>query len=392
MPQDKLLIHCPVRGPLPFAPCPEEEIEAVIEHLTSNKAVDQALAFPRGTHLPDGRLDLCKQNLGPDGCRRIANALNGNEFVRSLLLGTNGIGDSGANDIGVLLRSNTNLEVLYLGCNGITAEGVQILVEPLYKNQHLTGLWLKRNPIGDKGVEAIAKLIANHKSLKVLDLVNCGFGRRGMKSLCSALQNKDCPIERLYLGGNGLDAEDAIELSKVLSRNDRLKSVYLNVGAIGDRGTEAIAKTMERNQNLLELGMASNGISHHGLKSLLPSVIHNRTLRSLDLGYGASTKILAAKPNSFGDESTKLISRLLQYNQTLRYLNLARTGISKSGREILETAIATNCTIQRCVIDGGWSQSIRSHLQANQIQELADSAPEEVRLIRSVYRTQQRKK
>ena len=386
MPQDKLLIHCPVRGPLPFEPCPREEVEPVIEHLNSNNPVDEAVVFPRGTHLPDGRLDLCKQNLGPNGCRRVANALNCNEFVRSLLLGTNGIGDEGAGQVGELIESNSKLEVLYLGCNGITGKGAQLLANSLLKRQQLTGLWLKRNPIGDDGVEAISRVVANHESLKVLDLVNCGFGKRGLECLCEALKNDDCQLERLYLGGNGLDDIDAAALAEVLSINQRLKFVYLNVGAMGDRGVSVIAEQLESNYTIRELGLASNGIKIAGLDKLLSSVVHHRALFGLDLGYAAATKILGASPNWFGDAGAKLVADFLRQNKTIRSLNLARTGMTKVGRNIIESAIATNRTIQRCVIDGGMSPSISEHLRENQLQS-ASSVPEEVALIRSVYRT-----
>jgi hypothetical protein len=98
------------RGPAPS--CSPEELAPLLELLRANEAVAEPRALPRGTLLPDGRLDLCKQSLGVEACKAVTSALAGNTVVRSLLLGTNGIGDEGATAVADLLSVNRALEVI----------------------------------------------------------------------------------------------------------------------------------------------------------------------------------------------------------------------------------------------------------------------------------------
>ena len=122
-------IHCPIKGPLPAPTCPPAELAPLLEALEANQPASEPRRFPRGTLLPDGRLDLCKQGLGANGCRAVTGALAGNTFVRSLLLGTNGIGDAGLKH----LEGLTALEQLDLGGTKVTAAGIDALKKALPK-------------------------------------------------------------------------------------------------------------------------------------------------------------------------------------------------------------------------------------------------------------------
>ena len=117
-------IHCPVPPLHDFEPCDPAEVAPLVAHLLTDRPVEAPMTFPRGTVLSDGRLDLCKQSLGRDGCRRVTEALTHNTTIKSLLLGTDGIGDAGAKDVAALLARNGALEIVYLGCNRIGAAGV----------------------------------------------------------------------------------------------------------------------------------------------------------------------------------------------------------------------------------------------------------------------------
>src|SRR5205823_3849454 len=79
-----------------FVPCEPAELTPLLEHLARGEAVSGPRAFPRGTLLPDGRLDLCKQGVGPLGTRAVASALPGHPQVVHLLLGADGLGNAGA--------------------------------------------------------------------------------------------------------------------------------------------------------------------------------------------------------------------------------------------------------------------------------------------------------
>jgi len=383
MPDKSTIVHCPIKGPIVFDACPLEEVVPLIEHLSLNQPVENATQFPRGTVLPDGRLDLCKQNLGAEGCRQVTEALFDNTFVKSLLLGTDGIGDSGAAAVASLVRQNNSLEIVYLGCNYITSVGVQEIAAALADNESVTGLWLKRNPVGVKGAAAIARLVRSNKRIKLLDLVNTNIGKRGLRELIDALADDDCQVSRVYLSGNGFDADDARAIADLLRTNSSLTNLLISVNQIGDDGVLAIAEALRENHTLQELGLASNGISIRGVSELLRVVAGHDSVNNLDLGYSPSTKVLGAMANSLGDDGGIAVAKMLKQNNRLRRLNLTLTGIGEIGRSALAVAIENHPSIASFLIDGKFPDVSESLLR-NQSSISVDS---DVAMIRSVYRT-----
>src|SRR5262245_43698294 len=96
-------LYCPLHDAPAFTPCPDAEVTPIVEFLRAGVPVTETRVFPRGTITADGRLDLCKQSVGPIGCRRVTEALRHATHVRSLVLGTDGIGDSGADAVAELV-------------------------------------------------------------------------------------------------------------------------------------------------------------------------------------------------------------------------------------------------------------------------------------------------
>jgi hypothetical protein len=88
-------INCPIIRVPEVLHCDINELAPLLQHLEANKVVEKPEVFPRGALLPDGRLDLCKQSVGPEGCALLTRALRHNLQVKSLLLGTDAIGDTG---------------------------------------------------------------------------------------------------------------------------------------------------------------------------------------------------------------------------------------------------------------------------------------------------------
>src|SRR5438105_415879 len=97
------------RLPGPFTPCDPAELEPLLRRLRDNTPIPGPQTFPRGTLLADGRLDLCKQDLGPGGARAVAAALRHNTRVRHLLLGADGLGTEGARAVAELVRDSPAL-------------------------------------------------------------------------------------------------------------------------------------------------------------------------------------------------------------------------------------------------------------------------------------------
>src|SRR5215217_5652337 len=120
---------CTVAPPPSFTPCDPGELAPLLERLRDDSRAATRAVFPRGTLLDDGRLDLCKQQIGPAGAAAVADALKMNAHVHTVLLGADGIGDYGARAVADLLRGNSAVRTAYLGCNGIGPAGVKALVQ-----------------------------------------------------------------------------------------------------------------------------------------------------------------------------------------------------------------------------------------------------------------------
>ncbi len=383
---EHLTIHCPIQSSIETFP---NELEPLLLHLRANVLVTQPITFPRGTVLPDGRLDLCKQNLGVVGCQEVTSALAENNTIVSLLLGTNGIGDTGANFVAQLIERNKRLEIIYLGCNAIAAPGVATLAQALTDNFSVTGLWLKRNPIGELGARHIAQMLRHNCSIRTLDLVNTQIGYEGLKAILEVMISDNRTVERLYLGGNQIDAQGALLLATLLRVNPAIKALLLNVNHIGDAGAEILADGLRDNQTLLELGIASNGIAGAGGIALIEAIQAHPTLTHLDLGYSPSTIVLGAQANCIGDVGARAIANLLAQNQTLLQLNLRCNNITESGKAYLVAGLQQNARLQQLVLDGKQDKQIAALLERNRSLNANNqiSKPREVELIRSVYRT-----
>jgi Ran GTPase-activating protein (RanGAP) involved in mRNA processing and transport len=378
-------ILCPIKGPLPAPVCPPEELSSLLDALRASRAVAGPHTFPRGTLLPDGRLDLCKQGLGVAGCRAVAAALAGNTFVRSLLLGTNGIGDEGAAVVAELLGANRVLEVVYLGCNGITDVGAKRLTCAVADAPGVCGLWLKRNPIGPGGLRAVAELIRGGTAVRVLDLVNVAPGEPALGDLVGALTDWPNAVESLYLGGNALDESTAPRLAALLGANQTLRGLFLNVNRLGDAGAARLAEGLARNRGLRALGLASNGIGPAGIAALARAARGHPNLAWLDLGYSPSTRVLGCSANRVTGEAVPALVELVGTSACLAELDLTRTGIDRAGLDALAAAAERNPAIASVAYTGPRVAAL-DHLLAGRAAHGWTSPRPDVSLIRSVYR------
>lgn len=391
-PESTTPIHCPVQSVYDITPCPPEEVEPLLDHLRENRATTGSQAFPRGTTLEDGRLDLCKQSLGPENCRLITQALERNTQVRSLLLGTDGIGDTGARDVARLVAQNDTLEIVYLGCNRISAEGTGALADALRDNGSVKGLWLKRNPIGKEGAFHLASLLRENTTLTTLDLVNTGIGSEGLAAVLEALTESNRTLTRLYLGGNGLGPADARLLANLLQANPTITALLLNVNLLGDDGAQALAEGLRENQTLTELGIASCGITPVGAQPLFDTIAHHPTLEDLDFGYSPSTKVLGASANCLSDHGGEIVGGCLASDPVLQRLDLRRAGMNAIDRERVADAVELNTHLVELRLDGPKIPRIAARLLENRagmgLPLTGTTRPDpDVALIRSVYRT-----
>lgn len=377
-------VLCPIKGPLPAPSCPPEELAPLLGLLRENRPVSEPTTLPRGTLLPDGRLDLCKQGLGAEGCWAVTEALAGHKFVRSLLLGTNGIGDEGAAAVAGLLAHNRALEVVYLGCNGIREEGIERLCAAVAGAAAVSGLWLKRNPIGPGGLRAVAQLVRGG-GVRVLDLTNVCPGEAGWVEVAGALCEAPNRVEQLYLGGNGLGPGAGAPLGRLAATNRALRGLYLDVGRLGDEGASRLAAGLAANRGLRELSLASNGMGPAGVAAVALALCGHPELAWLDLGLSPSTRVLGCSGNRVRGEAVVALAELVETAPRLVELDLARTGIDATGLALLASAAERNPALTRVVYDGPRVPVLERLLAGRQTSRPATPRPD-VELVRSVYR------
>jgi Ran GTPase-activating protein (RanGAP) involved in mRNA processing and transport len=378
-------LACPVQTTLERPPYPLSELEPLLEGLRANQA--QIQQFPKGTLSGQGRLDLCKQDLGVEGCFAVTLALRENSVINSILLGTDAIGDQGAGYVADLLEVNPHIQTVYLGCNHIGAAGVAQLSQAIRLHSGVHSLWLKRNPIGENGAKHLAQLLEQNQTLRVLDLVHTHIGPVGLERILEVLIHHNRTLERLYLGGNQLGPSSAASLSLLLERNPKLKALLLNVNLLGDTGAERLAHGLQHNSTLEELGLASNRIGPRGGIALFGAVKTHPTLKTLDLGYAPSTKVLGASANTLDDSCIPAIADGLRQNTALLSLKLQRNAFSSTGHQTLIRALEPNTTLEEVVLSGKYP-ALNTLLERNIVQKggAKMKVPLEVAAIKSVYR------
>lgn len=369
--------------------CPEvppaspKELEPLLSYLQEAKGPPEHRRFTRGTLLPDGRLDLCKQGVGVAGMARLKSVLKHNTQVRSLLLGADSLGDEGALEVAELVRENKTLSTVFLGCNHIQAKGAAALAFSLKDNRSLRGLWLKRNPIGPEGARCLATVLRHNSTLRTLDLVHTGIGPTGLKALVEVLIRSAHGVERLYLGGNGFGPEEAPLLAELIEGCSQLKELYLSCGHLGDRGVLELAEALP-SSNLTALSLASNGLTSQSLAALTRA---GRGLVHLDLGYAPSTQVLNGEANRVGDEGARILADWLRSEaEVLERLDLSQNGLTPVGAQVLLEALPNCPSLAELRLGTALPESLKEEFASQLEGRRCRVPPEDVAAVRSVYR------
>ncbi|WP_369191109.1 ribonuclease inhibitor [Streptomyces sp. R08] len=371
-------------------PRPVAELAPLLDWLRAGRPAGERLDFAVGTALPDGRLDLCKQELGAEGAALVSEALaQGPSPVRHLLLGTDGLGDEGAE---IVAGGSGEVETLYLGCNGITAGGACRIADQLRASPEVvTGVWLKRNPLGSGGGRAAAELIASARSLRTLDLVQTGLDPAGVTVLADALlaaADNGRRIERLFIGGNPLGAEGAVPLAAVVAAG-AIDELYVSAAQLGDTGALLLADALERAPygRLVRLSVASNGIGPRAAARLVTAATA-AGVALLDLGRVRAAAVLGAADNHVDLPGAEAIAEaLVGAEHRLSHLVLSHTGMrSREAHRLLDTAPRA-LTPTRFVLGQGIAASIKRRLETLTAHVPRPALAPDVAAVRSVHRT-----
>lgn len=372
----------------PVVPRPAADLEPVLAWLRSGESVAGRVDFPAGTALPDGRLDMCKQNLGPAGAAAVARALpEGGGPVRHLLLGTDGLGDEGVDAV-VPAAVGADVQTLYLGCNGIGEGGACAIAGQLLASPGVVrALWLKRNPLGEGGTRAIAEVVREGTALRTLDLVQTGLDAGSLAELVDALITGR-QVTRAYLGGNRLGAEGAAHLARLVSAGV-LAELYVPAAYLGDAGAAALADGLSRAPTgvLRRLSVASNGIGPAALAGLVAAAAR-AGVELVDAARVRAAATLGADDNRLDEAAAAVIGEALgDAPHRLTYLDLRYTGVGSRGALRLLDGAQRAATPTRYMLGSGIASRVKKELAVLAAGVSMPDTPRDARSARSVYRT-----
>ncbi|MFG3257208.1 ribonuclease inhibitor [Streptomyces sp. NPDC048172] len=379
-------------------------LEPLLAWLRAGHTAGERVDFPAGTVLPDGRLDLCKSQIGPAGAALVVDALRTRAEVegeggadgegaapgaiRHLLLGTDGLGDDGAAEVAAR-RAGTGVQTLYLGCNGISGTGACRIADQLRASpQAVAGLWLKRNPLGGLAGHAGAELVAAAPGLSTLDLVQTGLDAPGAARLTRAVLDSGRRFERLYLGGNPLGPTGAEALAPLLEAGV-LDELYLSAAGLGDPGARTVAEGLRRapRGRLRRLSLASDGLGAAAGAELVTAAAA-ADVELLDLGRVKAAAVLGAPDNRVDTEAATTIAATLSAGpHRLRHLVLSDTGMRSAQALPLLAGAERAVTPTRFVLGKGIATSVRRRLDALSAEVPWPVVPRAVAAVRSVHRT-----
>ncbi|GAA2109725.1 hypothetical protein GCM10009759_50660 [Kitasatospora saccharophila] len=383
-------------------PRPAAELAPLIAWLRTGTGTDRRIDFPAGTALPDGRLDLCKQQLGPQGAQLVADALaesaqgtqgaqdaeDGEAPVRHLLLGTDGLGDDGADAVAVR-TAGTPVRTLYLGCNGITAAGACRIADRLRASpQTVRALWLKRNPLGIRAGRAAAELVAAAERLRTLDLVQTGLDPAGLTELTDALLAGGRHFQRLYVSGNPLGPAGAEQLARLIAAG-ATDELYASAAGLGDPGARTLAAALRTAPHgvLRRLSLASSGLGPDAAAELTTAAAA-AGVELLDLGRVPAAHVLGAADNRIDLAAADRIgAALAAAPHRLDHLVLSHTGVrSREAHRLLDHA-AGAATPTRYLLGKGVAATVRHRLGTLSAAVPPPVPAPDVAAVLSVHRT-----
>ncbi|MER7734079.1 gala protein [Streptomyces erythrochromogenes] len=373
-------VRCPAIEHPDLPPADPAGLDPLLARLAADRPVETDETFPLGTLRADGRVDLCKQGLGPAGAARLLPAAASSAHATHLLLGTNAIGDAGARTLAEALAADGHgLHTLYLGCNRIGPDGVGSLAGALADDTTVRALWLKRNPLHEDGTRILAALLRRNTALRTLDLVNTGIGGDGVRLLLDALLERELPLERLFLGGNGLGPETA-PLLAALIREAGVRELYVPANHLGDAGVSVLAAAAADCAHPVRLGLGGNGIGAAGARALAASL---GGIEALDLGRTLSERSLGAPGNHPGDEGAYALAEALP-GSPLHRLELRHTGLTGRGAKRLLAAVREDSPLEYVGLGPGLPRRVKRSFTERL--RPARAAHPDVRAIGSVYR------
>jgi Ran GTPase-activating protein (RanGAP) involved in mRNA processing and transport len=384
--------------PMPVEIAPEGELLPFMLYLNENNPLNSDTVFLRGALFADGRMDLCKQVVGPTHIKKLCQAVKQNQSIKHFLLGNNIAchqDQSGAIAMAEVIESNQPIETWYLAGNCIDAEGIKHIAQALTKNTTAKALWLKRNPITAEGALHLGEMLTQNSTLTVLDLDNCAIFDQGIYHLFSPsiVQSVDgtnqSNLKHLYLDANALTEKGAGHLALYLwSCRDRIKSLYLSINRLRNNGVYLIISALLGSPSLKRISFGSNELDDRISEMIYQLAISCPKLICLDLGYYKSTFDMGECPNRFTDLSVPTFAKICNEHPTLEFFDVTNNALTLDGVNNLFDSLTQKAknqvTIFACQFDVSGNHTRLTNHTKEALRRIRH--PKRVKDIDSMYR------
>ena len=250
-----------------------------------------------------------------------------------------------------------------------------------HQSFHLRKLGLPKNSFTAKSSEAIASAFQSHIfSLRELDLSEnpTVLQSRGLTLLVAALVTDECRLTHLNLTRNGLGnkRECLHSISRLLRLNTTVRELILSHNNISSGNVKDLAEGLCVNTTIRRLVLSYNKISDRGVGRLMASLDCDESsceLNDLDLTYNKIGPVgaehiatllnmnnkhivkLNLSLNSIGPQGASFFQWSLQYNHTLRELNLSRNNIQDDGATAIAQGLLKSSDSKLHVLDLSWN-------------------------------------
>ncbi|EAR98182.1 kinase domain protein (macronuclear) [Tetrahymena thermophila SB210] len=182
-------------------------------------------------------LNLSKKQIDDKGIKILLSNMKSLKQLTTiqLLLNNNNIGDKGISDLVNWLNTQQNLVnlSLFISFNSFTKKGIKCLSEiKQIKSLEKLSLAVSKNELGQDLAQSLGQFIAKQINVKQLVVIvnECDLGNFGAISICQST-NFLTQLEKLeiFLDGNSMTDQGALNSAKIISKNKQLKYLHLEV-------------------------------------------------------------------------------------------------------------------------------------------------------------------
>ena len=313
-------------------------------------------------------IELTHPRIDDLGARALAESLEDNTFVATLILSCYNIVDDGAYAISSVLgdpsaragQTITRLQFRELR----NSRDFVTFFKALCSNTRIEELSLRYSRVCLQGAVSFRKLLESHPRLHEVRLVDTQLSDGAIKEVCLGVGASPC-IQRLFLVNAELEESDADHLANMLlDSRCGLRELHLAENDLGDAGAETIARALQSNESLRLLDLRSNEITENGALAIQGLLVSSQHLISLGLASNTLGSLGAAalarglthrncvlqrldlSDNEIGSGGACAFSHMLRYNQELVELNLGQNQLGDVGIQALVSGIASNKTLR----------------------------------------------